>query len=152
LFPLFKSFHLLIRNSFYYFLDLIYKKVQIYQWYLIINPVCFSFMHRFNDFNISLFFSFTLIFSQLYQIAIFKYSTDPIIFIVVFQYAMAFKDTISKLSNINIAIFKHFFAHSMQLSIDIISPLCQSQLKIILIAMGIDIVTTMSAFKNIWKS
>ena len=53
---------------------------------------------------------------------------------------MSLKDVILELSDIDITIFEHFLPHTAQLRVYVISPLEQSQLKLVLVSVGIGIV------------
>ena len=118
----------------------------------VIDPVCFSLVHILYYFADVFIGTLTVVLNKLNEVALFEKSANPIFFICVFQDAVTLKDSVFELTDIKVAVFEHFFSHTVELSVHIIASLDDSQLKFILLAVCVWIVPSLTSSKNKLKA
>jgi hypothetical protein len=96
--------------------------------------------------------SFTIILDEFNQVPILEASTHPALLLRVLQHPMSLKDIVVKLSHIQITVLEHLLAHARQLRVYVVTPFQQSQLKLVLLPVGVRIVPASSASPNETKA
>jgi hypothetical protein len=80
-------------------------------------------MHGFNYLADTLRGAFATVFEKFNQIALFEVPAHPVFLLAVFEDAVALEDPVSELTDVEVAVFKYLFSHSVELGIHIVPPL-----------------------------
>lgn len=125
-------------------LDFIHELVETRKCDFIIDPVRLLLVQGLNYLPELPVIAFAVILDELDQVPTLEAAADPALLLRVLQHPMPLEDIIVELAHVQVAILEHLLAHARQLRVYVVPSFQQSQLKLILLPVGVRIVAAPS--------
>jgi hypothetical protein len=143
LFSLLESFDVPVGSDFDDFFDLVDEDIEVEDGHFVIDPVGLALVESLDDFMKLLILTLAIVLHQFDEIAVLKVAAHPIALLTIFQYAVPFKYVVFKLTHIEVPVFEHLLPHPVQLCVHVVPSFHKSQLKVILVSVGVGVVPSL---------